>query len=313
MIFFGAGASQPFGIPTLKKMSELVFIEMEKKGYGDILIQIKDSLTNFNMPINFESVYTILEGLNNPEKGIKQAGPFAAYLLKEKKERLKKDDLEELLLLSKKIVYDNCNIKNNEIKNMISTYDELFLLLHKLNIQENIIYTGSNLILNIGKIIATTNYDMSLELYFTSKKYRPIDGFISTPGETDIYTKKFAWNIIYNPLNMGDFQNNPLIIKLHGSIWQYEQKNPITGKVSLIKTNIDPKSFPIPILIEKEMMIYPTKEKEILSENYYHFYNCYKNIIWDKLLVIGYSFNDDPINLVIEENMKNNEKAQIIT
>ena len=64
--------------------------------------------------------------------------------------------------------------------------------------------------------------------------------------------------------------------------------------------------------IEREMMIYPTREKDILNYQFFPFFNVFKSISWSKLLVIGYSFRDEPINTAIVENMMLNEKSQII-
>ncbi|MCK4424723.1 SIR2 family protein, partial [Candidatus Bathyarchaeota archaeon] len=88
------------------------------------------------------------------------------------------------------------------------------------------------------------------------------------------------------------------IVKLHGSIWQYKYESDI------FKTIEDPKTSSIPVRIEEEMLIYPTGEKPILRYPYYNFYNVFKMQRWQKLVVIGYSFRDDPVNNAIIENLE---------
>jgi hypothetical protein len=98
-----------------------------------------------------------------------------------------------------------------------------------------------------------------------------------------------------------------VLLKLHGSIWQFEKE----GK--MIKTVMDPQTqSPIEIDIGESMMIFPTKEKEILSWNYYQFFNCFKSIEWEKLLTIGYSFRDEPINRTIIDRMKLDADTKLI-
>ena len=121
------------------------------------------------------------------------------------------------------------------------------------------------------------------------------------------YIKEFKWEIMNDPFKSSDLgkQIKHLLIKLHGSIWQF-----VNNEV-LIKTNNDPNNMSINIDVGKEMMIYPTKEKEILSWNYYQFFNLFKQIHWEKMLIIGYSFRDDPVNTAIIENMKYNKEAKL--
>ncbi|MFX1537995.1 MAG: hypothetical protein ACFFDI_27695 [Promethearchaeota archaeon] len=82
----------------------------------------------------------------------------------------------------------------------------------------------------------------------------------------------------------------------------------------MIKTILNPRSeaLPFSIQVEREMMIYPTKEKDLLNYQFFPFFSIFKNIRWSKLLVIGYSFRDEPINTAIIENMMLNEKSQLI-
>lgn len=52
------------------------------------------------------------------------------------------------------------------------------------------------------------------------------------------------------------------------------------------------------------MIIYPTGEKQILKYPYFNYYSIFKNQKWQKLVAIGYSFRDDPVNTAIVENLE---------
>jgi hypothetical protein len=154
---------------------------------------------------------------------------------------------------------------------------------------------------NIGRTLVTTNYDMALELYFLAKEIPVIDGY----EDTGALVKHFDPSLFSNPYKSG---SNRTVIKLHGSIWQF-----LRG-TEMIKTKLDPVSgkLPFKIQVEKEMMIYPTKEKDILNYQFFPFFSIFKSISWSKLLVIGYSFRDGPVNSSIMENMMLNKISQII-
>jgi hypothetical protein len=141
---------------------------------------------------------------------------------------------------------------------------------------------------------------MALELYFFSKGIPIVDGYKESAGPVKHFDPSLLWNLYET--------GNRAIIKLHGSIWQFLRGN------EMIKTILDPNSTALPfkIKVEREMMIYPTREKELLSYQFFPFFSIFKRIMWSKLLVIGYSFRDEPINTAIIENMKLNKKSQII-
>ncbi|MHA1878310.1 MAG: SIR2 family protein [Promethearchaeota archaeon] len=303
MIFLGAGASKALGIPTMQDFSKIVFNHLSKKGYSDIIKEIQSSLQEFDMTVDFESVYAILEGLSGPAYSVKKAGPFVAFLMKNRNNLPLKKDVSELLIEARKIIYEKCYLSQDKVLEINQLYFPLFELIHERDFYD-IINTpnskGNRRLL--GDIIVTTNYDMSLELYYAHNQIRYIDGFHPTANPL---IKKFTKETGFNPFGKGS-GNMPILIKLHGSIWQFEQKG------ELIKTIVDPKLSSTPIQIEKEMMIYPTKEKEILTYGYYPFFNLFKNIQWRRLLVIGYSFRDEPVNTAILENLKFDPTSKLI-
>lgn len=304
MIFLGAGASKELGVPTLQSLSEVIFSELKRSAQGNLIDRIENSLKGFNIKPDFESVYSILEALQNPYESIKKAGPFTAFLLKNIKNLPLKIETQELLETSRKKLYNLCTITKEKTNKILEVYDPLFNTIKHHKINDIFTFNGVQHNMPLNAVIATTNYDMALELYFMKKEIAYIDGYEQRTYNANI--KDFKWELLYDPYRYGEANaQKQLLIKLHGSIWQFNNNG------NLLKTNNYPDNLPINIDIGKEMMIYPTREKEILSWNYYHFFNLFKKIEWEKLLVIGYSFRDEPINMTIIENMQNNKNAKL--
>ena len=81
---------------------------------------------------------------------------------------------------------------------------------------------------------------------------------------------------------------------------------------SIFKTTVDPKHAAVPVNIEEEMLIFPIKEKPVFENPYYDFYNLFRMQRWSKLVIIGYSFRDEPINRAILSNLQENKKRNLI-
>ncbi len=303
MIFLGAGASKPYGIPTLEEFSEYALDILKRLGHEKIVQSIEDSLNEFDMVMDFEALYSILEGLINPTKSVQYAGPFTAFLVKNKKNLPLDYDYSKVLSDLRKIIYDKCSIICNEQKFSIveKCMDQLLEVTKENGCTEQIIGKTGPRSVNIGRLFVTTNYDMALELYFLKKEVAITDGY----KDSGFLVKHFDPILLSDPYLP---ERSRGIIKLHGSIWQFLQEN------KMIKTKLDPHANPLPfkIQVEKEMMIYPTREKDILNHQFFPFFKIFKSISWTKLLVIGYSFRDEPINTAIIENMMSNKKSQLI-
>lgn len=299
MIFLGAGASKTFGIKTLQEMSKDLIKIMEKKGYSDIVTKITDSLKRFGVSADFEAIYTIVEGLINPEQAVKNSGSFTAYVCKDLNEVKPKQDLKSLLQVFKAYLWEECKPKRGSSETLESVFDRLFQITKGSDKTEKRYIAGveNKPSVNVGYNIATTNYDMLIESYHENKEQSYADGFRLVTEkpfikELDLATysqKRERW-----------------LIKLHGSIWQYKYKD------SIFKTIGDPENYHLPVEIEEEMLIYPTGEKPILSQPYYGFYNVFKMQNWKKLIAIGYSFRDDPVNIAIIENLMKNQRSCLI-
>jgi len=217
------------------------------------------------------------------------------------KEVKPKQNLKGLLKAFKTFLYKECKQKPGYHKSIESIYGRLFRISKESgSVEKRYIpgEVGNEPSVNVAYTIVTTNYDMIIESYHMMKELQYADGFKQTLErplirEMDLTT--------YSPAR------RRWLVKLHGSIWQYKYGN------NIFKTNEDPKNISsFPIKIEEEMMIYPTGEKPMLKYPYYNFYNVFKKQQWNKLIAIGYSFRDEPVNLAILENLKKVEYSNLI-
>lgn len=275
---------------------------MEKKGYSDIVGEITNSLKRFGMTTDFEAVYTIVEGLTNPKHAVKNNGPFTAYVCKDLEEVKPKRDLKELPQVFRDFLYEKCKLKPGCHESIESVYDKLFKITKDSGKHEKRyivgVEDGKEQSINVGYTVATTNYDMIIESYHMMKGQQYADGFRQTLERPLI--KEID-------LTTYSYRRQGWLIKLHGSIWQYRYGD------NIFKTNEDPKNISsLPVKIQENMMIYPTGEKPILRHPYYGFYNVFRMQKWNKLIAIGYSFRDEPVNIAILVNLQKVEHSNLI-
>ena len=80
LILLGAGASKPFGLKTLQDLTSDIIEHMRNKGYDEIIDKILEAFTKFGLTPDFENVYTVLEALVDPHRGVQLNGPFSAFI-----------------------------------------------------------------------------------------------------------------------------------------------------------------------------------------------------------------------------------------
>ena len=151
MIFLGAGASKPFGIPTLEEFSKEVMDRLESLGHNQVIQRIENSLNEFNITLDFEALYSILGGLVNPQQSVKHAGALTAYLIESKKNLPKSYDYNEVLEDLRRIIYDKCSIGSDEFRKAKYCYDKLFEVT-KENTSSEAINGKPQTAVNIGQI-----------------------------------------------------------------------------------------------------------------------------------------------------------------
>lgn len=279
---------------------------MVAAGHEDLILDVKTGLKRFGQTPDFENIYTTLEALVNPKQGIKDSGPFAAYIAHVCKDFQKikpHPKFKKILEDFKQFLYEECTIIPEKIESKRDVYDKLFKLLEDQKEDRYLSSTigrgGERAKVLASSTIATTNYDMAMELYHALALQRIADGF-SAKG--DEYIKEF------DPDNFARLGNqSKWTLKLHGSIWQFYYK----GK--FCKALLDPEHLPHRRLrIKERMMIYPVGEKPFLREPYYTFYKIFKEQPWRVMVAVGHSFRDLPVNVAVLENLQDHTTSKLI-
>jgi hypothetical protein len=166
LIFLGAGASKPFGIPTMQELTDVVLKNLPE--YTDEIKLIKDRLMAFGLTPDIEAILSCVDALSDPSKGVKDAGPFAAYISRHTKEELSKlpiNHFKTLAELVREKVRHSCFLpeEEEELKKLTRVYDCLL----------------NNLQIEVGHSLGvfTTNYDYCFESYCTENGIDFSDGF----------------------------------------------------------------------------------------------------------------------------------------
>ena len=294
MIFLGAGASKIFGLKTLQDLTDDLVSLMKEKGHGKTIDEILKALKEFRLTPDFENIYTILEALVNPEEGIRNSGPFAAFLASRRgfQNLEAHPEYKNVLADFRDLIYDKCTIPRGKIESNKSVFDRLFRITNETS-EKRFLSSKTGTLetreVKVGHTIVTTNYDMAVELYHWWTETPLADGFKTT-------RKTVARKLDFR--EYGKQGEARWLIKLHGSIWQFKQEDRIIQTVS------SPKSLPLNISVGEQMMIYPVGEKPILREPYYSFYSIFKEQPWNILIAIGHSFRDEPVNTAILERLE---------
>ncbi len=249
LLFLGAGASKPFGIPDMRELTNKLLTEFNGR-YDDknSITEIMDRVKKLGITPDIEAVLTCVDALNNPKDSIKNAGAFAAYLSRLSRPQdilsyKKEEHFQKLSESIRGIIRDYCFLPKDDskIKNIIETYDNFFNCLNFDFFNELTVFT--------------TNYDYCFETYCYEKEYDFFDGFEPKMG-------------IQTYIGMDNSDKKLKICKLHGS-----SNYVFTTRNKLVKTDqiVKPGDRIISGKIVKESMIYPTTEKYFSKDPYYYF------------------------------------------
>jgi NAD-dependent SIR2 family protein deacetylase len=330
LIFFGAGASKEFGIPTMREMVEKFLNEIKGENNNNnkennLFIDIYETLKkDMNSNVDLEAIFTVLEGLKEldlkkTDKVIESyiCNKICSQSLKEyyNKSSINKETitnlenkykyfirrecktLKEKKILIKKVYTNLFNSVSQKFKNIEhNDYNEYKIRIDKTNI-------------NLGEkwIFFTTNYDDSLEYFFGLID----DGDILNTG----FIQKGKRRIMDPELFMrtGLFLSNKYkLVKLHGSINWLEESD---GTIVEEDSDLDKASEKYePDRYIDEKIIYPLSQKHLyfspFIESFYLLNKALSEIdIW---IIIGYSFRDSIIRNLFTKNLKNHKKKIII-
>jgi hypothetical protein len=302
VFFFGAGASAPFKIPTMKQFVtdfEILLAEKASKEEDRAYKEIKETLEKRLMKqVDLEAVFTVIDGMLNfsPEK----IGLLPLYCANE----LKPPSPEKIEIygsLRKRFqdfVKEKCVIPEESFPHIKDVYQDFF---NRFAFE----FEAAN---SIGKYgfkqnwrIFTTNYDLCLEYY-----WREAAGIGIDTG--------FEFNTVRNVPVLRPYkllQEYPQVMqlfKLHGSVnWLVEKVTNNVIEVEMVRGQSH-----MGRRYEGEMMLYPIAEKELYLDPYISMLLRLNQELErkSKWVVIGYSFNDPIIREIFIR--KSNEKKHLI-
>jgi hypothetical protein len=193
MLFLGAGASRPFGIPPTYKLAEEITnsIPESKSEWKEELSKIRSQLTEIHKDYDIEIILNLLVSRSD---SVASRYYESSDLHSDIKVSLSKLKILELINEIKKQIYKRC-LEFDKSK-AINTYKELYMALHessyggRAKFDKQYMERLDNF--KITKRVITTNYDPVFETFIrtTQKKYS--DGF--TIDELGDITFKKHWN-----------------------------------------------------------------------------------------------------------------------
>jgi hypothetical protein len=293
MLFLGAGASKPFGIPTMKEFSKEILEsvttdEPAKKILHSTLKRLGEF--GFKDP-DIEAVMDVLTAKQDLGKAKLSIGPRVVEFA----ERNITIDYYEtatatrLLTMIKGLIESRCAKANFKVSD--AYYQQFFD-----RAPGGKMGTSSGMVPMGFQHIFTTNYDLCIDSYL--RKHSCQNGFVDFSGYGRVFTGDW------------DQGNNAwTLCKLHGSVDWYE----VGGRITQLM--VVPTASFYDEKIEGRMMVYPASEKYALSSPYAEclFYLRQRLRTEQYCVVVGYSFRDAPINNAFTDALRLNPNLRIFS
>ena len=296
LVFFGAGASKPFGIPTMQKMVVQFEHDLkDDKKLHDFYHKIKDKLIEgYGPSIDIESILSVLGGITK-KKRPRDLGHFVFYYVSDdaSSEQFSPDEIELAKKLQEKI-YDYIRkvCKINNLEEFKEEYDRSYLPLFKHISEEKIDYNGEALAHEWKAY--TTNYDDIFEGFW--RDYRlPEDHF----KPQDSSENRF--------FDIKSLTYEPTFCKLHGSLdWMEE----VEGTRIVRKTCRGHGR----ITTKDNVMLFPTQQKDVYAYPWFALFHDLQLGLSQKrkLYAIGYAFNDEFIKNAFQDALARNSAKKLI-
>lgn len=274
MLFLGAGASKAVGIGDLKDLTDEIMVRLKKEGYEDLIQDITETLEKANRDnrffnqgeIDIEVIFSVLNGLSNPTKALKEIGPYAIYINELGRnqesplsERLRnEEEMKRIRTLVGEGITSVCSKFN--LSNATKYYRELFE------------FEKEMLRADRGRLFsptATTNYDLVFEQ--CAKENSDIHaktGFRNTDGERTLPLEKIIIEDRYQEIEY---------LKLYGSInWWIRDRD----KRVVERNEGQPGISLMGETYKEQLMIYPIYEKYVSEDPYFSLYYYFRRLLY---------------------------------
>jgi hypothetical protein len=312
VFFFGAGASAPFGIATMKQF----VIDFEKflsnngtKDENILYGKIKSALEKqLKREIDLEDIFTVIDGYIN--FNFERLGLLSLYFfnedLSQKTEILFSSYDAEVPICKtlrekfQNFVREKCLIPDEAFGEISEVYHDFF---NRFSLESTTIGIGRRheYSWHNSWVLFTTNYDTCLEHYWRKvAKVRLNTGFVADEATN-------TW--VLNPNRFYEEGQSVRFFKLHGSIsWQIEPDGTVTEEQTVLGRSLVGRKF------VREMMIYPVQQKELYLEPHVSMLVQLNQQLKNKSnwIIIGYSFNDPVIREIFLRNSNGKKKIILV-
>ena len=295
LLFLGAGASSPFGIPTMQEMVEGFEaslqdrLPLEMRLYQNIKSAQRKSYGSSRVDI--ESVFSVISGIADDVKP-EDLGYLAHYYTAYKgaKGGFSETDVQHAKTLRYEMcrfIKQACKLQNrSENKRVLdNSYHALFSCLYA---------DQNNKRSYVSDWIAyTTNYDEVFE------------GFCADFCTLDDYFMPY-YDSEHKVFKPSEKPVKPYLVKLHGSInWLINESKEI---LKIHNPDLSVQN------IKGEAMVFPIQQKDLYLDPWITLFQDLKEHLQslDRWIVIGYGFNDEFILEVFKEALTNKKTLVII-
>lgn len=300
LVFFGAGASKPFGIPTMQEIGNQFEGVLEKK-YPEaykFYAEIRNILSSSrpSAKIDIKHMMTLIDKIIK-NKRLDQKEYFVIYYAAKRfnDSQLTRFSIKYIRLARKikkelenhiKTVCNSDHISSSDVR-----YEKSYIPFFKY-IKGNKKCFGDYELVNDWKAY-TTNYDKVFEIFWNYLE-RPIDHF-----------QKNRNSYLIN-LKSKDLKFEHTFCKLHGSLdWK---RKPNTGAI----IRIDDHDSSIQTT-KSSAVLFPAQQEDMYLYPWSFFFIDLKRGLSEKnsWYVVGYSFNDDHIKNAFDNALKNNTSKKL--
>jgi hypothetical protein len=297
LLFFGAGASAPFGIPTTPTLTKET-VELLNAKSQSLLEKINLShLDQWVNEPNYEEILGYLTAYANPAE--LRNDDYRLSFARKNPQFRNEQGMKDLIDAIHQIVCNYCNqpfikgtdkyLKPEELESKFqATYDAL---------------VGTYFLWEKSPVVFSTNYDPSLEIWCLKRNIQCIDGTERTSNIevnrilNETRHKEAIQNLTKNSNALG-------LIRLHGSIWTHE----INEKLR-IKFTTPPDMRMFSDLYQhtsknKPNLIFPGQEDNVSRGQSDVLYQYFKDSLEGNCLFVGFSFRHEIFNRPILDKLQ---------
>lgn len=285
----GAGASSFLKIPAMAAFSKAFdrYLSKEKRDLHKILIRIKKLLS---IRDDLEDIMIVLKSIMDINRD-----PCTKVVLQTLTLHGTKVDKSKITTLQRSL--------KEKAKEVHKLYASILTFIKEVAIkydrqQASFLYAPIfDLLPKTRLLFFTTNYDQVLEGVCDDQQIDYFDNFIRKRN-------RFFWDKSYSGFGIEDIE----IIKLHGSIsWYLRQDNEIE-RIKIL-ARFTEEGIPV-----ENLMIMPTKFKEIYDEPFFRLYLEFLRVLEKSKLfvVIGHSLRDEYIKAAIYERLRDKDFTLIV-